>query len=76
MPTARPVTQLSEAFCLNCCKAIVAAVGDNREVREGDILLCPSCGYAMELSRDLIPREPSAAALSDIALMLHRANAN
>ena len=76
MPTVRPVTRLSDAFCLNCCKAIVAAIGDNREAREGDILLCPSCGYAMEFSRDLIPCEPSAAALSDIALMLQRANAN
>jgi hypothetical protein len=76
MPTARPVTQLPDAFCLNCCKALGAAVGDNREAREGDILLCSSCGYAMEFSRDLIPCEPSAAALSYIASRLHRANAN
>jgi hypothetical protein len=76
MPTARPVTRLSDAFCLNCCEAIVAAVGGNRETRAGDILLCPYCGYAMEFSRDLILREPSAAALSEIASMLHRGNAN
>jgi DNA-directed RNA polymerase subunit M/transcription elongation factor TFIIS len=76
MPTARPVTQLSDAFCLNCCEAIVAAVGGHRETRAGDILLCQKCGYAMEFSRDLILHEPSAAALSYIASKLHRANAN
>jgi hypothetical protein len=72
----QPVRQIPSAHCLNCCKAIVAAVGGNRETRAGDILLCHRCGYAMEFSRDLILHEPSAAALSDIALMLQRANAN
>jgi hypothetical protein len=32
--------------------------------------------YAMEFSRDLIPCDPSASALSKIAMMLHRGNAN
>jgi hypothetical protein len=52
----QPIRQIPEVHCLNCCGAIASRV-------RGDILLCPGCGYAHELSRDLIPREPSAAAL-------------
>lgn len=72
----QPVRQIPSAHCLNCSEEIVAAAGGNREPREGDIVLCPYCGYAMKFSQDLIPHEPSAAALSKIASMLHRAKAN
>ena len=70
------VRQIPKTFCLNCCAAIVAAAGGNREPREGDILSCHRCGYLMELSSDLVPHMPSAAARSEIASMLQRAKAH